>query len=681
MPGPWEEYQRRAEERPRGVHGPWSAYGGGGDGRMGAAAAFGSGAADAITFGFGDELQGVLFGDRARDAARMRQEQARADQGGWFLGGQLAGSLAGGGGAGVAARGALGAARLANAASRIGPMGRIGLGALAGGVGGAAYGAGDSPDGDRVRNAVNSFLPGAAFGAVGQGAGELIGRVGGAVQRSLSPEARSGRMMAEALGRFGPESATPAQAEAQVLQALRDAPAQAEAQVLQALRDAPAQAEAQVLQALRDAPDNAMVADVVPGFTSLVRGAGVRPSVAREELRAAFDVRNDAMGDRAIDDIWETLAPGAPRNAAQAIDNLAKVQRDNAKPLYDAVMNARIDPARAERFLGETVRRNPRLFAAAERDAEELMLSEHGVRFGRDDPRFWHYLQQGADQVFERLRRQQGGLSGNERRVFGRALDSYRLGLRRLLGPDFGKAQDVWSSGARQRQAVELGFDAADDKLDDLKLGEIMQQMRRMSGGEREMTRLGAVARLTNMLRTADAGTGRSDTLRAILRNKGQRQVLETIFGGGDRFNALMRRLDTQRDLFRTSVDAGIGVNSHTADRLAAMNSQQALTQPATGVRDAIFRMLTRDATDRFDENVSNEILRTAGMNANQVAGEVGQVGGFADWAGGRGLLSRAVRERQRMLRQRPEALLGAFGTGLYAPTAGAGVGAWGTGG
>lgn len=651
MPGPWEEYQRRAEDRPRGVHGPWSAYGGGGDGRMGAAAAFGSGAADAITFGFGDELQGVLFGDRARDAARMRQEQARADQGGWFLGGQIAGSLAGGGGAGVAARGALGAARLANAASRIGPMGRIGLGALAGGVGGAAYGAGDSPDGDRVRNAVNSFLPGAAFGAVGQGAGELIGRVGGAVQRSLSPEARSGRMMAEALGRFGPESATPAQA------------------------------EAQVLQALRDAPDNAMVADVVPGFTSLVRGAGVRPSAAREELRAAFDVRNDAMGDRAIDDIWETLAPGAPRNAAQAIDNLAKVQRDNAKPLYDAVMNARIDPARAERFLGETVRRNSRLFAAAERDAEELMLSEHGTRFGRDDPRFWHYLQQGADQVFERLRSQQGGLSGNERRVFGRALDSYRLGLRRLLGPDFGKAQDVWSSGARQRQAVELGFDAADDKLDDLKLGEVMQQMRRMSGGEREMMRLGAVARLTNMLRTADAETGRSDTLRAILRNKGQRQVLETIFGGGDRFNALMRRLDTQRDLFRTSVDTGIGVNSHTADRLAAMNSQQALTQPATGVRDAIFRMLTRDATDRFDENVSNEILRTAGMNANQVAGEVGQVGGFADWAGGRGLLSRAVRERQRMLRQRPDALLGALSTGLYAPTAGAGVGAWGTGG
>lgn len=458
-------------------------------------------------------------------------------------------------------------------------------------------------------------------------------------------------MMAEALERFGPQSANPAQA------------------------------EAQVLQALQNAPDNAMVADVVPGFNSLVRGAGVRPSAAREELRGAFDARNDAMGDRAIDDIWNTLAPGAPRNAAQAIDNLAKVQRTSAKPLYDAVMNARVDPSRAERFLGETVRRNPRLFAAAERDAEELMLSEHGVRFGRDDPRFWHYLQQGADQVFERLRRQQGGLSGNERRVFGRALDSYRVGLRRLLGAEFGKAQDVWSSGARQRQAVELGFEAADDKLDDLKLGEIAQQIRRMTSGEREMMRLGAVARMSNMIRTADAGTGRSDTLRAILRNKGQRQVLETIFGGGDRFNALMRRLDTQRDLFRTSVDTGIGVNSHTADRLAAMNSQQALTQPATGIRDAVFRMLTRDATDRFDENVSNEILRTAGMNANQVAGEVAQVGGFRDWAGGRGLLSRAVRERQRMLRQRPDALINALGTGLYAPAAGAGLGYYGTGG
>jgi hypothetical protein len=91
--------------------------------------------------------------------------------------------------------------------------------------------------------------------------------------------------------------------------------------------------------------------------------------------------------------------------------------------------------------------------------------------------------------------------------------------------------------------------------------------------------------------------------------------------------------------------------------------------------------MLTRDITDRFDENVSNSILETAGINANQAAREIDAVGGFRNWSGGRGLLSRALMERQRMLRQRPDALANAIGTGLYMPVGGAGAGSYGIGG
>lgn len=616
-----------------------------------------SGAADSVSFGFGDELVGLAFGERAKEASRQRQEAARAQQGGWYLAGQVGGGIVGGGGLGLAARGVMGAGRLANAARTIGPLGRIGVGAAGGGVGGALYGAGAANDGERGIGAVNGFLPGAVGGGVFQGAGEVGGRVLGAVGRSLSPEARSGRMMAESLERFGPETAPANNGWAGL-----------------------GGAEARVLHALQNAPANAMVSDVVPGFTSLVRGAGVRPSGAREELRRALDARNNAMGDQAVNDLWETMAPGAPRNAATALDDLAKTQRAQSKPLYDAVAARPVDPRRAETMLGEIIRRNPDLFAAARRDADKLMMSEHGTVFNQSDPRYWHYLQQGADQVFEKLKSTQGGLSGNERRVFGRALDAYRVQLRRLLGPEFGKAQDVWSSASRQREAVQLGFEAADDKLDDLALGEVTQRIRRMTPGERDMMRLGAVAKLSNMIRTADTGTGRADVLRSILRNKGQRQVLQTLLGGEQKFMELMRRLDTQRDLFRASVDTGIGVNSHTAPLQAAYESQQALTRP-TGIRDGIFRLLTRDASDRFDEGVSNEILRTAGMNANQVAGEVAQVGGFQNWSGGRGLLSRAIRERQRMLAQRPEALLGAARNGLYYAPVGGAAAEYGMGG
>jgi hypothetical protein len=609
-----------------------------------------SGAADSASFGFGDELVGLAFGERAMEASRQRQDAARAQQGGWYLAGQVGGGLVGGGAVGLGLRGAVGATRLANAARTIGPMGRIGAAAAFGGVGGATYGAGSAYDNERLQGAANGFLPGAIGGGAFQGAGEVGGRVFGAVQRSLSPEARSGRMMAEALERFGPQSATPQQVEQQALAALQNAPA------------------------------NAMVADVVPGFTSLVRGAGVRPSAAREELRQVFDARNNAMGGEAIDDIWTTLAPNSPRSASEALESLTQQQRRDSKPLYDAVMSRPVDPRRAESMLGEITRRNPRLFEAAKRDADDLMLSEHGTTFNKSDPRYWHYQQIGADQVFERMRAAQGGLSGNERRVFGRALDAYRIQLRRLLGPEFGRAQDIWSGASRQRRAVEMGFAAIKPGANDLELGEITQALRRMTAGERQQARVGAVARLQDMIENADTGSGRADVLRSVLRSQGQRRVLQTLFGGEAGFSSLIRRLDRQRDLFRASVDTGIGVNSHTAPLQAAYESQQALTRP-TGIRDGIFRLLTRDASDRFDEGVSNDILRTAGMNANQVAGEVAQVGGFQNWAGGRGLLSRAIRERQRMLQQRPEALLGAVRNGLYYAPVGGAAASYGMGG
>jgi hypothetical protein len=625
--------------------------------RMGALAAFGSGVGDAISFGFGDELQGLVFGDEARDAARMRQERARADQGGWFLGGQIAGSLAGGGAANLGLRGAVGATRLASAARNLGPMSRIGIAAATGGAGGALYGAGDATDGNRIQGATDSFLPGAGFGALGQGLfGELMPRVGGAVQRSLSPEARAGRNMAEALDRFGPASSTPQQV------------------------------EAQVLQALQDAPDNAMVADVVPGFTSLVRGAGVRPSREREALREAFDARNNAMGARAEGDIWNTLGGGLPREAGDVIGALRESQRTQAVPLYAQAYRQRIDGRQAEAATREIIRRNPAIFGPAQEHARAMMLSEFGQEItDTSDPRYWHSLLQGAErELGARLRAgsmgDARGFHGEEIAKYTRAVQVFNTQVRRLLGPEFRRAQDIYSGAARSMDALERGYQAASPNLNSMNLADLTAWMRRARPGELEHMRVGVLNRLTDEIARADTGSGRSDVIRALLRNEGQRRVLTRIFGGERGFNDLIRRLETQRNLFRTSVDTGIGVNSHTADRLAAMNSQQALTQPVTGVRDAVFRLLTRDATDRFDENVSNEILRTAGLNANQVANEIGQAGGFRQWAGGRGLLSRAVRERERMLQQRPNALMGALGMGLYAPTAGAGVGYYGFG-
>lgn len=617
---------------------------------------FASGAADSFTFGWGDEIVGALFGEQAMEASRQRQEQARAEHGGWFLGGQVGGALAGGGGIGAAVRGGLGAARLARLGTRVGPMGRIAFGGAAGGVGGALYGAGDAPDGQRFEGAVNSALPGAVGGAAFQGLGEAGGRVLGAVQRSLSPEARAGRMMAEGLERFGPRTTNPAAV------------------------------ERQTLDALRNAPDNATVGDVVPGFTPLVRGAGVRPSAEREALREAFDNRNNAMGGRLADEAWSTLATSArSRDPVAVMDAFRADRRARAMPLYREVDAQPIDGARMDRTLGEVVRRNPRLFQDGERRAQELMRSEHGTVFNQNDPRYWHYLLQGAQGAYETMRTagkmgQPGGLSAVEAGRYGQVLHRFNGMLRAALGPKFRQAQDIWSGSVRNEMAVSRGYEAVTPNINSIDLGNIRRDLARMTPGEREAFRIGAVSRLSDMLKNADTGSGRADVLRAISRNQGQREVLETVFGGTTQFRNFMRSVDEQRALFDTSVQSGIGVNSHTADRIAAQASQEALTRPA-GLRDAVMRLFTQDVADRFDERVSGEILRTAGINANQAASEIAQVGGFQNWAGGRGLLSRAVRERQRMIRQRPEALVNAITTGAYYAPVGGAAAQYGMGG
>lgn len=613
-----------------------------------------SGAADAATFGWGDEIEGFFLGDAAKEAARRRQELARANHGGYYLGGQVLGTIGSSFGVGGLARGALGATRLAALASRVGPLGRIGAGALAGGAGGFAYGAGDAQGDQRFVNGMNYVVPGMVGGGAFQALGEVASPVLRNLRLAMSPEARSGRMLAEGLERFGPANQTPHGLEASVLDTLKNAPA------------------------------NATVGDVVPGMTQMIKGAGVRPSRMREELRALYDADNNQMGARAADDAWQSLNGTKRLDAADAMKALRNVQEKQARPLYSEAYQQRINPEQARAATAEIMRRHPAIFQPAQRHAKALMLAELGQEVADPaDPRYWHYLLQGAER--ELGARLSAGRMGNvtgfhgaETAVYTRAVQAFNTQVRRLLGPKFRQAQDLYSGAARSQEAVLKGYDAVKPNLNSIELGDLMAWMRRARPGEIEHMRIGALNKMGDMLENADAGTGRADVIRAITRNAGQRRVLERIFGGGERFNALMKRLDTQRDIFRARVDAGIGVNSHTADRLAAYETQRALTNPGS-IKEWIANTLLRESGDKFDEAVSNQVLETAAINANQAASEIGQVGGFQNWAGGRGLISRALKERKRMLRHRPDALVNAITSGLYYPVVGGGLAGYGS--
>lgn len=604
--------------------------------------AIGLGIGDAVTFGWGDELVDRFGAEGEGDRLRARQEMARADQSGAFLGGQLAGSLIGGGGLGAAGRVGIRAAGLAPTAARLaarmGPVSRVAAGGLAGAAGGALYGAGDSADGMRLQGAAGGAAMGGAFGAGGQVLGEVGGRVLGALGRSISPEARAANVIGGMQHRFG-------------------------------------QTAAGLERDLANAPRGAMLLDVIPGGTQIASGAAARPSAGREALREALDQRNVAGVEQTVDDIWQSLGGGARRSGASTLADLTNTQSTQAGPLYERALSQPIDMGRAETLLRPIVERNPRLFRLAEERAQALALSETGRRFRPDNARYWHYLKQGADEAYQSLRNPasgQGGLGPAEARNYARALHAYRLQLGRILGPEYRQADAIWGGAARQQNALRLGFDAVSTRADDLALGEVQQAMRRMTPGEMETMRVGALSKLSDMLDNANTETGRANPVRAILRNAGQRRVLQTLFGGQNQLDDVIRRLEQRQQLFQNSVETGIGVNSHTADRLLAYQSQVARTNPTQGgIKDALVRLLTGDAADQYDEAVSNQLLDTLRTPAPQALAEIRNAGGVAQWARGRGLLSRAMRERQRLSQQRAQALGGALTQGLYAPVVG----------
>jgi hypothetical protein len=379
------------------------------------------------------------------------------------------------------------------------------------------------------------------------------------------------------------------------------------------------------------------------------------------------------MAQETVQDLWQSLTGGERGSAAASIRQLAATRSAQARPLYRAAEARRIDAQAAENRLGGIVRRNPFLFRQAEQDFQEILVSEGIDAADRGSVRYWHAMQQGADRAFERLRSTPGGLSSAQRRTYGRALETYRLQLRRLAAPEFGQAQDIWSNSVRQGAAVRRGYEAATPQANDLDLGDLEDEMRRMTRGELEHMRLGAVTRLSDMIENAQGTAGRSNPVRAVLRSEGQRRVLQRLFGGSENLEMVVRRIEQRQQLFDNSVQSGIGVNSHTANRLAARESQVAQTNPLRG--GGLWERLTSSAADQWDENVSNQLLRELRTPANEALGQIRAAGGVEQWSRGRGLLSAAQRQALERESFRRRALASAFTSNMFLGSGGAQLG------
>lgn len=620
--------------------------------------AFWSGVGDTFTFGFGDELAGLFGGDRARDRMRETLELAQQQQGGWTLAGQLGGGVLGGGLLGGAGRAAFGNAMRngASVLSRIGPLGRIGLSA-AGGAGGAAlYGAGNAQE-DRLQGALNWALPGAIGGGAFRAAGELVGPIFSRAMRGSSPDAVSANLLGEVMRR---ENITDEQLSANLG------------------RMAQMNRGGTLYDALGESGQHA------------TRGLVARPSAGRRVLGEALEDRTNTAATRAAQDIHQTLADQSlPQNAVSAIQALQTIQERQAGPLYERAWReiGRVNPRQMREAVGEVMRRNPDIFDPALRRAQRLSLSETGQVLGDEgDPRFWHYMLQGAQsELGERLRAGRlgvlGGFQGPEAALYTRAVNQFNTIIRRQLGATFREAQDTFSGAARAQEAVQRGYEAVSTNLNSLALGELRQWFRRATPGERQHMRLGAVNRLQDMLANADTGTGGADAVRSILRSDGQRTMLRQLFGGEDGLEELLGRLGHDRQLFQNAARSGVNFNSITASSLEAIDSIRRNITPPTSPQGIVARLVAPDLrkmAEQQEEAVADNFLRMMATPARDAWLGMGQSGGAGPWARQIGLLDRARRERDRLISYRPrEAIEALLGSGLYG---GAGTAAMGPG-
>lgn len=604
-------------------------------------AAFFSGAADLASFGFGDELKGLVFGRRARDEARERQEMHRQQNLGWFTAGQIAGGFAGAAPLSMLWRGALGGSRLMG---NLNWVGRAGVMGAMGGTGTAAYGAGTArTDSERLGAAARNFVPGVIAGAGLSALGSAIGPHVSRWWNGRSPEASSVDLLGQGLAREGLSE--------------------------QAFRARLAQHAAM--------GRGGMVLDTLGESGShLTMGAANRPSAGRTALRDALEARNMAMGPRAQDEIGAAFMGPGQKNAVERLKELQQIQRTQAGPMYEDAWQSigRLNPAQVESAVGETIRRHPALFGPARAHAQRLSLSETGKELGDPaDPRYWHYMLQGVQrELGARLRAgymgELRGYQGAEIAMYTRAAQQFNAQIRRLLGPKFRAAQDTYSGAASAQDAVEMGYMAFAPKLNSLQLENIMTRFARMRPGDQAQFRAAFAHRLQDELSAANTLNGKIDVLRSIMGSEGKRRLLQRVLGE-KQTQALLRNFDYDRRLFQTGVETGIRTNSHTAPILAAERSiADATAAPVStpgGIMERLLGPQLRRAAEARSEATSNALLAIMAMPADVAHSQLARAP-LARWGVQRGLLARAS-DRAKAIREfRQRRTLDALSYGPY---------------
>lgn len=515
------------------------------------------GAADALTFGFADEIAAGLetvapiTGGAAgwtegfpqafqQNLARERaiDESDIEGAGGARLTGQVAGALAGGfGAARVAPQILRNAPRVAGStagqtASRVAK--NTARQAAIGGTGAAVYGFGSAEGdvGERLPEAGQAAMVGGVLGPVASKVGEsVLTPAVGAISRGIGLAPRRSALEGAVQrfdSRFNPNPNALSQ-------------------------------QADDLEAMGIQPAFVDVMD--RGQRGLGRALAMRQTPAREAVGEFAEGRAEALPGRISTQARRTISQD-PRSPLEIRDQVAESGRKAAKPLYEAAYQQPFVPSPLienliQRPAGQdALRRAARIAANEGRDPMQLGFdfNEAGDVIRVREPSFQtlDYVKRGLDDVLEGQRNALGQLNLDTEGLSIQSIRRQFVDELDRLNPAYKAARQSYADNARLREATELGEGFLTTEAD-----EFAAKANRLTPPEREVAR--AAAR-----RAVERGAGTQGQAPGVAQRlaSGPEQGIRTQALMGDDAPQMQKAMRAERQLLMNARDINPGQGS-----------------------------------------------------------------------------------------------------------------------
>lgn len=566
--------------------------------------AFGRGAVQGVTFGFGDELYAGVRGagaalgggtfrdtyDREVEAVRSANRNARTSNPLAYIGGEVAGGFALPFGAvGTAARGAARAGQAVNSASR------AYRGAKAGAAVGGLYGVGTATGGDgtlqeqalqRVQQAIPSAVTGAAVGAAApfaiDAASNLAKGLTNPLRAALRPQETAKQKVGEAL--------------------LRDFGDRESMNTILPTMD-------RKLTAAQAQKPDVMLADLGGQNTrDLLRSATNLPSTAASRLQKTLDRRQSFQWSRIERDVSQTLADG--NRYGEVMGQITSRLEKTGQREFDAAYSVPMTPrafSDVEKFL------NARGYMG--RIAEKTADSVHGmtgVPMQQMRPyEIMHRMKMELDREIGRMKRGQADAKANWTLRDLVQLKKDFVGVLTTHNRQFQRALTQYGDEASLATALESGAD--DFKI--MSPSELMTTLRGMTGPEQSMFRIGAARSLFEDIEVGNVMRDRTD---ALFSSPEIQKKLRALYPDSRRFNDMRRRLVLESKMAdtRKAVQGG----STTARQLAQgqeggqpIRMASAVANAMTGRFAPVFDFMSRSvqAFHGMTPAVANDVIET----------------------------------------------------------------------